>query len=699
VQNDGEIGVGQFAGGPGLLEITGGGTLTTGGQFDVIGNQPDSQGEATIDGAGSSWQSAGYVDIGFEGTGILQISTGGSFDAASGLAVGYESSGTLTIESDGTVTSGNTLYDSVGGGTGGAGVVTIDGADALWASNGPLSIGNLGTGDVAVSGGTLIVSSGGSVAPTGLEVGGYGTNGVNGGTGTLAIQSSGTVESGGTLDFIGNGAGSQGKVSVDGTGSTWKAAGMLIIGNRGDGQLTITHNADVDADGPVSLGVLAAGSGTLIVESGGTLSSGGTAYEAIGNAAGSMGEVTIEGSGALWTSNGPLSIGTAGTGDVTVTGGTLVASSGGAVTPTGLEIGGYGTNGLNGGTGTLTVDQAATVESDGSLDIIGNAVGSDGTVVVDGAGSLWKSEGQILVGNQGSGELSVSDGGSLSVAGAVDIGSGAGGTGTATVMTGATVTSAGTYAFVGQVSGSTGIVSIEGTAALWSMSSQLTVGNQGTGTVTVNQGTLIVSSAGPIPGTTGIEVGGYGNGVGGGDGKLTVLGGGTVESDGSLDFIGHISDGSVTVDGAGSLWKSEGQLIVGNKGSGRLPSATAAVLLSPEGCYFRQITQPSLHSRLTASQRWRSAEPPMRSRVRSLLMTSHRSWAEAASSEPLRIMERSARPKETWSSAAMLTEPALWTWARMRRWRSRAHCPMRYPTTLSAMACSSSTPLCLRQIP
>jgi T5SS/PEP-CTERM-associated repeat protein len=158
----------------------------------------------------------------------------------------------------------------------------------------------------------------------------------------------------------------------------------------------------------------------------------------------------------------------------------------------------------------------------------------------------------------------------LSVASAIDIGSDAGGTGTLTIKNGATITSAGTYAFVGQVSGSTGSVSIQGPAALWSMSSQLTVGNQGNGTVTVNEGTLIVSSAGPILGTTGIEVGGYGAGVGGGDGKLAVQDGGTVESDGSLDFIGHISDGTVAVDGAGSLWKSEGQLLIGNQGNGQL---------------------------------------------------------------------------------------------------------------------------------
>jgi T5SS/PEP-CTERM-associated repeat protein len=94
-------------------------------------------------------------------------------------------------------------------------------------------------------------------------------------------------------------------------------------------------------------------------------------------------------------------------------------------------------------------------------------------------------------------------------------------------------------------------------------------------------------------------------GVGGGDGKLTVQDGGTVESDGSLDIVGHISDGAVTIDGTGSLWKSLGIITVGGSGAGTLTVENAGTV-SSKGTSYSAVGQSagaSAKSQLMAPMR------------------------------------------------------------------------------------------------
>jgi T5SS/PEP-CTERM-associated repeat protein len=122
VQNDGELGVGQFSGGTGTLTIEGGGTLTSGGPFNVVGNTTGSLGMATIMGAGSSWSMNGWLGVGNKGTGELTVSDGGSL-----------------------VTAGP--YDELGIAAGSSGEVTIDGSGSTWQSGGGL----IGTSSFALT--------------------------------------------------------------------------------------------------------------------------------------------------------------------------------------------------------------------------------------------------------------------------------------------------------------------------------------------------------------------------------------------------------------------------------------------------------------------------------------------------------------------------------------------------------------------
>ncbi len=104
--------------------------------------------------------------------------------------------------------------------------------------------------------------------------------------------------------------------------------------------------------------------------------------------------MTVDGVGSSWTNSGDLSVG-------------------------------------NSGTGTLTIRNGGTVSNTG-LGYLGNNAGSTGTVTVDGAGSTWTNSGDLVVGDSGTGTLTIQNGGAVSNVIGV-LGFLAGSTGTATV--------------------------------------------------------------------------------------------------------------------------------------------------------------------------------------------------------------------------------------------------------------------------
>ena len=157
--------------GTGMLAIQNGGTLTDFG--GTVGNLPGSLGTVTVTGAGSTWSNAGTVVVGGLGTGTLTIQDGGTVNSGGGGSVG------LSVGSTGTVT------------------VTGPGSSWINSPSGGLNIGSFGTG-------TLTIANGGKV--------------IN----NTAFTAN-----------IGNGAGSQGTVTVTGAGSTWSNSSGVNIGNSG----------------------------------------------------------------------------------------------------------------------------------------------------------------------------------------------------------------------------------------------------------------------------------------------------------------------------------------------------------------------------------------------------------------------------------------------------------------------------------
>jgi T5SS/PEP-CTERM-associated repeat protein len=200
---------------------------------------------------------------------------------ARNLTVGQNGTGMLTIQTGGTVADS---LGTVGNGPLGLGTVTVTGAGSNWSNAGSVVVGGQGTGTLTIQDGGTVNSGGGSV---GLAAGSTGTvtvtgpgsswiNGVSGGlniggfgTGTLTIANGGTVNDITLVAAnIGNGAGSQGTVTVTGAGSTWSNGSGVNIGNFGTGTLTIANGGLVTVNGPVVIATNAGAVGTLNIGTG-----------------------------------------------------------------------------------------------------------------------------------------------------------------------------------------------------------------------------------------------------------------------------------------------------------------------------------------------------------------------------------------------------------------------------------------------
>ena len=211
-----------------MLTIQSGGTLAD--SFGTIGNLPGGVGMVTVTGVGSSWSNAGSVVVGGLGTGTLIIQDGGT--AQDGVSSGGGSIGLVRRL---------------------AGTVIVTGPGSIWI-NGPgggLNVGSFGTG-------TLTIANGGKV----IDITPLVTN-------------------------VGNGAGSQGTVTVTGAGSLWSDIAGFRIGNSGTGTLTIADGGNVIAP-IVTIAANASSVGTLNIGAGagnpaaapGTLSSPSVAFGA-----------------------------------------------------------------------------------------------------------------------------------------------------------------------------------------------------------------------------------------------------------------------------------------------------------------------------------------------------------------------------------------------------------------------------------
>jgi T5SS/PEP-CTERM-associated repeat protein/autotransporter-associated beta strand protein len=375
------------------------------------------------------------------------------------------------------------------------------------------------------------------------------------------------------------------------------SSNWFLSGNWIGGVPRLTTNANIDTVTPNStaisssgaqaqnLGVGQSGTGTLTIQTGGTLN---TSFGAVGNLPGSLGRVTVNGAGSSWMNAGSVVVGGQGTGTLTIQDGGTVNSAGGSV---GLSVGSNGTvtvtgpgsswiNGPSGGlnigsfgTGTLTIANGGKVTNITSFPAnIGNGAGSQGTVTVTGAGSVWSNSSGLNIGNSGMGTLTIADSGVVN--GPIVIAANAGAIGTLNIGAGAGSPPAapGTLTTPSLAFGAgTGTLNFNHTSADYVFAPAIS----GNGTVNVLAGTTTLTGANSYTGGTNLNAGtlGVGNSTALGTGNLAMAPGTTLQfaaanlslantismtGDPTLDTMGNDATVSGVISGAGATLEKNG---------------------------------------------------------------------------------------------------------------------------------------------
>jgi hypothetical protein len=299
---------------------------------------------------------------------------------------------TLTLDSTGMVTlAGGTITGSAGETLDNAGS-TIVGTGTIGDGSGDLSVDNA-SGMIEASGGTLILDTGNAIVNSDTLMAATGAtlqiddNAItNTGNilvdGTLAVDvSTLTLNGTGTVTLAGGTiAGSAGGETLDNAGNTISGTGTI---GDGSGHLALDNAS----------GTIEASGGTLILDTGTTITNAGTLEAATGatlqiddNAITNTGNILVDGTLAVDVSTLTLN----GTGTVTLAGGTIAGSAGGeTLDNAGNTISGTGT--IGDGSGHLALDKASgTIEASG-----GTLILDTGTTITN-AGTLEAATGAYL---------------------------------------------------------------------------------------------------------------------------------------------------------------------------------------------------------------------------------------------------------------------------------------------------------------
>ncbi|MDL2286857.1 hypothetical protein LJC24_05450, partial [Desulfococcaceae bacterium OttesenSCG-928-F15] len=296
------------ANGTGRLELADGGKASSASNI-LIGHANGSYGTVTISGPDSILESTGgYLYVGNEGTGKLDLTAGGKAIAASNIAIGYYSDRYGTVMGTGTVTVSGTGSElkSTGGtlqvGDLGIGVLNLT-AGGKASSLSHISIGNntRSHGTVTVDGSEL-KSTGGE-----LHIGASST-------GRLYLSNGGKAIAASFIN-IGNRSGSRGTVTVDGAGSLLESTGsVLYVGANDIGKLDITRGGRAASASHIYIGTNAAGDGTVTVDGNGSILENTSGGLYVGNSGTGQLDLSSEGkaisAGNIFIGNGSGSRGT-----------------------------------------------------------------------------------------------------------------------------------------------------------------------------------------------------------------------------------------------------------------------------------------------------------------------------------------------------------------------------------------------------
>lgn len=380
--------------GTAVVNVAAGGVLGT--RQAVVGRYEGSSGTINIDGAGAEWRMfTWFVDVGREGTGVVNVTNGGSIIGAQRLVIGGSyldtmaatGSGSLLVSGAGSsVGFGTSTLAYMAVGRGSVGEVTITDGGHIEATNASNAI-NLWVGNRTGGQGTFTISDGGTMVSNGIlritsnsaeassmTVTGAGSsytgvlesligNTGNGNLGTLNVLDGGSVNLQSYV-HIGNLAGANGRVNVDGEGSTLTTGDYIRIGSSGTGELNITNGGSVTVQTAANVTTL-------------------------GRFSGSSGTVLVSGADSVFALNNSLNL--AALLDLTSSGGSalLTVENGGLVTATNFITAAHGAQIVLDG-GSLTAGNTVRLFGDGSentVAISGNGT-VNGNVLMTGAASL-----------------------------------------------------------------------------------------------------------------------------------------------------------------------------------------------------------------------------------------------------------------------------------------------------------------------
>ena len=479
---------------------------------------------------------------------------------------------------------------------GGTGQLTATGFSSTINVSGDASIGTRGgTGRVVIAG-----DDNGRAQ---LNVTGF--IGVGDGTGTsvgLLDVAGGAVNVGGGF-LVGTGK-NVGEVKVSGSGRVTVKGTSFFTGFGGNGRLTLQDQSQFTAQDSSSNSVVIGtlnGTGVLDISGHGALFSLGTVT--IGEASG-VGVGTVRSFGHVFA---PIvSIGSAGTGTLSLEGGGNINGSNNLDSLDTLTIGSHGGVGVlrafdaaraqavnidvaidKGSTGTLSVESDTTFKASGTLRVGSDTGGAGSATVAVSNGHPLLAVGTAVIGRGGNAaQVVVSSGGKFQVAGNATVGS----NGSLLVVDPGSVASVlGALAVSGPIAAApasnANLVAVT-TGGKLEVGSTLSVGNTGTGT-------LLADGAGSLVAVGGATTIGGGGGTGTvvlhGGAKLSSVGNVTVNSGGTL-----IGSGAVI----GTVINSGGRVVPG--GSPGVLSISGDYVQSNEGVLSFEVfgPTPDLYDRL-----------------------------------------------------------------------------------------------------
>ncbi|MBP7747528.1 MAG: hypothetical protein KA383_15540 [Phycisphaerae bacterium] len=355
--------------------ISGIGALTIASDADVtnihafLAFGAGASGSATVTGAGSTWVSTDFLDMGREGTATLLVEEGGLVKTTNDLKlgelpgayaelivtgpdsrceteagiviVGVSGDADLNVQAGGSIVTPGVLSATFGDSTGD--IVVTGSTSSITATSRGVLIGREGIGTLLLDDGATLSSTSGWL---------YAAE-QSGSEGWVTIQNGATASADGT--GLGIWQTAQGHLVVTGDTASYTSTRQVQVGRYGTGELEVLAGADVrsfKSDSPTSSSAL------------------------IGMYAEGVGVATVSGGGSRWDQDGVFTVGWFGDG-------TLHIDSGGQIT-----------NGLDG--------------------ILGRMPGSNGIATVTGAASLWDVGGTLSLGGLpdsagGSGTLNVND--------------------------------------------------------------------------------------------------------------------------------------------------------------------------------------------------------------------------------------------------------------------------------------------------